>query len=244
MLSHLRKILLTGGTSGIGRHLVDRLCDAGHQLVVLGRSETALARLKAERPAVAAYRCDLSNQQDVQDAAALIWADHPDLSVLINNAGVQFTPQFHQAGFRFDSIGYETTVNFLAPVWLTALSLQGLLAHPDGGHVVNISSGLAFYPKTTSAVYCATKAALRSFSQSLRYQQEGGVRVIEVILPVVDTPMTQGRGKGKMPAATAADHIMKGLRRGRPEIYVGRARLIPLLAVLAPWLIRDILRHG
>lgn len=244
MLSHPRKILLTGGTSGIGRCLVDRLCNAGHHLVVLGRSEAALTALKVERPTVAVYRCDLSNQQDIEDAAATVWADHPDLSVVINNAGVQFTPQLHQAGFRYASIAYETTVNFLAPVWLTSLSLPGLLAHPDGGHVVNISSGLAFYPKTTSAVYCATKAALHSFSQSLRYQQEGGVRVIEVILPLVDTPMTRGRGTGKMPADQAADQIMRGLRRGDSEIYVGRSRLIPPMARIAPWLIRDILRRS
>lgn len=244
MLSHPRKILLTGGTSGIGRHLVDRLSDAGHHLVVLARSEAALTALKVERPTVAVYRCDLSSQQDIEDAAATVWADHPDLSVVINNAGVQFTPQFHQAGFRYDSIAYVTTVNFLAPVWLTSLSLPGLLAHPDGGHVVNISSGLAFYPKTTSAIYCATKAALRSFSQSLRYQQEGGVRVTEVILPIVDTPMTSGRGSAKIPVDKAVDQIMRGLKPGRSEIYVGRARLIPPLARLAPWLIRDILRRG
>ena len=244
MLSHPRKFLLTGGTSGIGRELVDRLDDAGPQVVVMARSETALDALKAERPSVAVHRCDLSNQEDIEEAIQEVWAEHPDISVLINNAGVQFPPQLHEVGFRFDSILYETTVNFLAPVWLTSLSLPGLLAHPDGGCIVNISSGLAFYPKTNAAVYCATKAALRSFSQSLRYQQEGGVRVIEVVLPLVDTPMTRGRGTGKMPAPQAADQIMKGLRRGRSEIYVGRARLIPLLAVLAPWLIRDILRRG
>lgn len=244
MLSQPRKILLTGGTSGIGRCLLDRLDDAGHQVVVLGRSEAALEALQAERPSVAVYRCDLSHQQDIEDAVEAVWRDHPDISVLINNAGVQFTPQLHQANFRYDSIGYETTVNFLAPVWLSYLSLPGLLSHPHGGHVVNITSGLAFYPKTTSAVYCATKAALRSFSQSLRYQLEGGVRVTEVILPIVDTPMTRGRGSGKMPVEQAVDQIMRGLKRGRSEIYVGRARLIPPLTRLAPWLIRDILRRG
>lgn len=244
MLSYPRKILLTGGTSGIGRQLVDRLCDAGHQVVVLARSEAALTALKAERPTVDVYRCDLSDQQDIEDTIEAVWNDHPDLSVLINNAGVQFLPQLHEAGFRYDSIRYETTVNFLAPVWLSALCLPGLQSHPDGGRIVNISSGLAFYPKTTSAVYCATKAALHSFSQSLRYQQEGGVRVIEVILPIVDTPMTRGRGSGKMPVAQAADQIMRGLRRGRSEIYVGRSRLIPPLARIAPSLIRDILRRG
>jgi short-subunit dehydrogenase involved in D-alanine esterification of teichoic acids len=244
MLSQPRKILLTGATSGIGRRLVDRLGDAGHQVVVLGRSQAALAALQAERPSVAVYRCDLSNQQDIEDAIEAVWSDHPDISVLINNAGVQFTPQLHHTDFRYDSIGYETTVNFLAPVWLTSLCLPGLLSHPRGGHVVNISSGLAFYPKTTSAVYCATKAALRSFSQSLRYQLEGGVGVTEVILPIVDTPMTNGRGSKKMPVEQAADQIMRGLKRGRSEIYVGRARLIPPLASIAPWLIRDILRRG
>lgn len=244
MLSRPRKILLTGGSSGIGRVLVDRLHAAGHALVVPGRSEAALSNLRREVPTLATYRCDLSNQQDVEDAAAAIWNDHPDISVLINNAGVQFTPRFTEAGFRYDSVRYETTVNFLAPVWLSLLSLPGLLSHPDGGHVVNISSGLAFYPKTGSAVYCASKAALHSFSQSLRYQLEGGVRVTEVVLPVVDTPMTRGHGDRKISADQAVDEIMRGLRRRRAEIYVGRARLIPLLARIAPGLLRDILRRG
>lgn len=143
MLSQPRKILLTGGTSGIGRCLVDRLTDAGHQVVVLGRSEAALAALQTKRPSVAVYRCDLSRQQDIEDAAQAVWSDHPDISVLINNAGVQFTPQLHQANFRYDSISYETAVNFLAPVWLSYLSLPGLLSasawRPCGQHHIGAS---------------------------------------------------------------------------------------------------------
>jgi uncharacterized oxidoreductase len=136
-------------------------------------------------------------------------------------------------------------VNFLAPVWLSYLALGVFQANARRSAIVNVSSGLAFYPKTSSAVYCATKAALHSLSQSLRYQLEGtNTRVVEAFLPVVDTPMTAGRGEEKISAAQAALEIVAGITRGHNEIFVGRTRWLPVLTRISPAIPRTILKHG
>ena len=111
--------------------------------------------------------------------------------------------------------------------------------------IVNVSSGLAIYPKTGSAVYSATKAALHSFTQSLRYQLEDtGVHVFEAIVPMVDTPMTAGRGSGKISAQECAKQMIAGIHANRDEIYIGKARLLPLLSRLAPGTAKRILKNA
>lgn len=137
----------------------------------------------------------------------------------------------------------EVNINLLAPALLTQVLLPALEAAGPGAAIVNISSGLAFYPKRETALYCATKAGLHSLSQSLRYQLEGSkIRVIEAILPLVATPMTEGRGHGKMSAEDAADAILDGITLGKSEIYIGKSKLLPLLSRIAPAIPRKILR--
>lgn len=165
------------------------------------------------------------------------------LEVLVNCAAIQNTPKLIDRDFRFDAIAPEVITNFVAPVWLSHLLLPDLLTRSEAT-IVNISSGLAFYPKTTSAVYCATKAALHNFSQSLRYQlAETTVCVMEVILPLVDTPMTRGRGRGKVSPEYAAQKIIEGIQRNRNEIYVGKARLLPLMMRIWPSHVKRILQR-
>lgn len=145
--------------------------------------------------------------------------------------------------FNFDSIEHETIINFLSPVWMTTLLLPLLLNSNSCASIVNISSGLALAPKMNSAIYCANKAALHSYSQSLRYQlANADIRVHEAILPLVDTPMTAGRGRNKLTADEAASGIIQGITRGVDEIYIGKARLLPMLMRLSPSLVKRILR--
>ncbi len=237
-------ILLSGGTSGIGYQLLDQLHDRGHRLVVIARNENRLQQLVTQYESVATYTCDLSSRSQIESVATKIADRHPDISMLINNAGVQYTPSLLDDDFSFDSIEYEMTVNFLSHVWLTALLLPNLLQQNNTAAIVNISSGLAFAPKTRSAIYCASKAAIHSFSQSLRYQlADTPVRVQEVILPLVDTPMTQGRGSNKISAACAATQIIRGIERQQPEIYIGKAKLLPLLMRISPSTVRKIMRR-
>jgi uncharacterized oxidoreductase len=172
-------------------------------------------------------------------------AAHPDISILINNAAVQLTPTFISDDFDFDGIGYEITTNLTSPLWITSLLLAGTLVRQKEALIVNISSGLAFFPKRESAVYSASKAALHSISQSLRYQlEETSVGISEVILPLVDTPMTHGRGKGKISPVSAARGIIEGIENGRKEIYLGKARLLPVLMWVAPFIVKNILKRN
>ena len=109
--------------------------------------------------------------------------------------------------------------------------------------IVNVGSALACHPKTTSAVYSATKAGLRMFSDALSVQhQAGAVRVVDVVLPLVDTPMTSGRGKGKISAAYAAKEILHALEPGATRIHVGKARLLRLFEIIAPPVAAAIIR--
>ena len=143
------------------------------------------------------------------------------------------------------SIEYETQVNFLAPVWLTTLLLPTLMQNQNTTAVVNISSGLAFAPKTSSAIYCATKAAIHSYSQSLRSQLVGtNIRVQEAILPLVDTPMTKGRGKHKMSADEAARQIIDGMSKQSEEIYVGITKMLRFVNRLSPSLVKNLMKRA
>lgn len=224
--------------------LVQELHERGNRTVVMGRSRTKLDDLEKCFDTVTTYPCDLSRRGQVEEAMDQITARHPDISLLINNAAVQFTPTFIADDFEYSGIDVEITTNLTAPLSITSLFLSSVLPRQSQARIVNISSGLAFYPKTGSAVYCATKAAIHSVSQSLRYQLEKTpVAVTEVILPLVDTPMTHGRGSGKLSAKDAATAIIEGIEAGRDEIYVGKARfLLPLMRV-APGIVKRMMKR-
>jgi uncharacterized oxidoreductase len=234
-LSSHTKILLTGGTSGIGAVMREMLIVAGHDVIVMARTASRLD------PHERLHRrdCDLSDASAVRASIADIVHDHPDITVLINNAALQYDRPLTDADFDPARMIDEVAINLIAPALITHHLIKAAPLHA----IVNISSGLAFFPKQRSALYCATKAALHSFSTSLRYQLEGqNIQVSEAILPLVDTPMIEGRGSGKMTAHAAAAAILAGVKQGLPQIYIGKARLIPIFARLAPSIGRKILR--
>lgn len=234
LLDRPAKVLVTGGTSGVGAALTGMLLAGGHQVVVLARRAGDMA----PQPGLHPVPCDLSDVPAVQDAAARIAATHPDLRILIHNAAVQHALPLSSSTPAM--LIEEATVNLLAPALLTQALAPAL---GKGGAIVAITSGLATFPKERAGLYAATKAGLHSFALSLRYQMEGrGIAVIEVVLPLVDTPMTAGRGRGKITAEAAAAAILRGVAEGKPVIRVGAARALPLIAALAPWLGRRMLR--
>lgn len=245
MLTSSSTILLTGGTSGIGLALLQQLHAQGHTLIVIARNQHKLLRLQTEYERVTTYKCDLSSREHVESLCDEIAKTHPELNIVINNAGVQHTPCFIDNDFSYDTIEYETTVNYLAPVWISYLLLPVLLNNNKPSAIVNISSGLVFAPKKNSAVYCASKAALHSISQSLRYQlAETNVTVHEAIMPLVETPMTAGRNtKYMLSADEAARQIIKGMMYEKNEVYVGRAKLLRLLMRISPALVKRMMRR-
>ena len=238
-LSRPSKIVLTGATSGIGACLRERLVARGHHVIAISRSASNLQAAVG----LDALDCDLASIDAVRAMASRISDEHGPIDCLINNAALQYAMPLTAPDFEPEQMIAEANINLLAPALLAQALLPSLQAAGPGAAIVNISSGLAFFPKRETALYCATKAGLHSFSQSLRYQLEGSdIRVIEALLPLVATPMTEGRGQGKMPAEAAADAILDGIARGRSEIYIGKSKLLPLLSRIAPAIPRRILR--
>ena len=170
--------------------------------------------------------------------------DFPDVSILVNNAGVQFTQPF--ATQTADQIAQEININLTAPAQLTLAFLPILTAQREAA-VVNVSSGLAIVPKETCALYCASKAALHSFSQTLRWQLENSpVRVFELMPPMVATPMSQGKGHAhlKISPDELADEFWRDFQCNRYEIMGGKTKLLYWLNRLSNTLAQRMMRKG
>ncbi|MEM7427460.1 MAG: SDR family NAD(P)-dependent oxidoreductase [Pseudomonadota bacterium] len=238
-----KNILITGGTSGIGYELLRQL-HADNSVSVIGRASAGLDKLKAEFAGITVYEADLSQTDEVARAADQIVKAGHALDVLINNAAVQHTPWFLDDDFCVETIEREINVNLAAPAILTYLTLPVLL-QSEQAIVLNINSGLGLVPKTSSAVYCATKGGLNLLSQALRNQlEEGGVRVMQAFLPLVDTEMTRGRGAGKISADEAVERILAGMQGKHHDIDVGKVKLLRFLMRLSPAIARNIMRRG
>lgn len=239
LLTAPRTILLTGATSGVGAALCAILLAQGHRLIAVSRRASRMAAGDVLVP----IDCDLADPGAVRAAMRTIVARHPDIGLVINNAAVQHPRPLTDPDFDPATLIEEAHVNLVAPALIAHAVLPALRATDRPTAIVNIGSGLAFHPKRDTGLYCASKAGLRSFSQSLRYQLEGTtVRVIEAILPLVDTPMTAGRGRGKLAADAAAQAILDGVAKGSEEIFVGKARLLRLLDAIAPAIPRRVLK--
>lgn len=238
-LSQPSTIVLTGATSGIGAHLMSQLLAAGHRVIAVSRRASALE----PHPALECMDCDLAVPKAIRMLASDLSLRHPRIDLLINNAALQYGVPLTAPQFDPDAMIAEAQINLVAPALLAHGLLEALERAGSAAAIVNLSSGLAFYPKRDTALYCATKAGLHSLSQSLRYQfAPKRVRVIEAILPLVATPMTAGRGGDKMDADAAARAILVGIAKGQDEIHIGKARLLPLLTRIAPSIVRRMLR--
>lgn len=236
-------ILITGGTSGIGRALIEQLAADNRKIIVIGRDAKKLAMLQQEYTNLTPYLCELDQPDQLDKCLQLISRQHHYINLIINNAAIQYNKKFTDADFDPDSIQTEINTNLLAPMKICAHFLPLLLNTKTDSAIVNISSGLALFPKVSSAVYSATKAGLHNFSQSLGYQLENTqVKILEVILPLVDTPMTSGRGKNKLSADEAARQIIRGIQDNRSPIYPGKSRWIPIISRLSPALMARIMR--
>lgn len=185
-------ILVTGGGTGIGRGLAESFHQLGNDVVIAGRRREPLQAVADANPGIEYLTLDQSDPLDIERFAAEIAERHLALNVVINNAGVQRVEDLTIG----DLGAAEETVaiNLLGPIRLTAALLPGLLRQPHAA-IVNVTSGLAFMPSALTPTYCATKAAMHSYTQSLRFQlRETSIQVIEVIPPQVQTALQGERG--------------------------------------------------
>lgn len=238
-----KRILITGATSGIGQKLVEKLYQH-NQIYIIARNADKISELKKSAPMASAFVADLSDLNSVNEAAKKILLEVNQLDLLINNAAVQNTPTLIDRNFDYCSIAEEITTNFSAICCLTYLLLPAL-NRDHKAIILNVNSALGIAPKKTSAVYCATKAALNHFSLSLGYQLEAtNIEVQQAFLPLVDTPMTEGRGNNKMPIETAAELMIKGIENSVVENNIGKTKLLRVLNRLSPSLAKSIMRKS
>jgi uncharacterized oxidoreductase len=221
-------VLVTGGTSGIGRALAVELDHRGNQVIICGRREDRLAEVRTHNPAIVTRVCDLADAEQRERLADWLLDRHPELNVLVNNAGLQL-PFDATRPVEVDRVRREAELNLVAPVHLTSL-LAGHLAGRPGATVVNISSGLAFAPLAEVGFYSATKAAVHSLTLTMRHQYKAlGIRVVEIAPPAVDTELGAERradptqSHGGMPVTEFVARAMAAMESGLDEIMVGGA---------------------
>ncbi|MBC8120798.1 MAG: SDR family oxidoreductase [Gemmatimonadaceae bacterium] len=181
-------ILITGGGSGIGRALAEVFHAQGNQVIITGRRKEALDNTTAANPGMKSLVLDVEDSASIRSFGTQVATDYPTLNVLINNAGIMRTEDVHQQDDLADAEATVTT-NLLGPIRLTA-ALLPLLKQQPHSTIMTVSSGLAFVPMTATPTYCATKAAIHSYTQSLRHQlKETTVEVLELIPPYVQTEL-------------------------------------------------------
>lgn len=219
-------ILITGGGSGIGRALAEQFHKLGNQVILAGRRLSALEEATAGNPGMKSIVLDVENSASIASAVAQLTKDFPKLNVLLNNAGIM-RPEDILKSSTADAEATITT-NLLGPIRLIATLLPHLLAQP-AATILNVSSGLAFVPLAMTPTYCATKAAIHSYTQSLRYQlQKTSIKVVEIVPPWVATELmgatpTDPRA---MPLADFIAETMRILSTDVEEVCV--ERVLPL----------------
>ena len=228
--------LVTGGTDGIGLEIARQLLAKGAAVIVCGRREDYLAAARAE--GMEAITADLSSASGC--VAFLKALGNRPLDILINNAGMSgnFGPDEPLDLALTDQAIF---LNLNAPMHLIGNLLPGLLARPEAA-IVNVTSGLAIAPRAGGPVYCATKAGLRSFTQSLRHNlRNSKVHVIEALPPVVETAMTAARPTKKMPPAECAAQIIDAIESNKAEANVGIVKILQMVHSISPALARRIM---
>lgn len=203
-------ILITGGGSGIGRELAHKWHDLGNTVIVAGRTQASLEETAAGHANIRTMVVDVGDAEDIARFAKNVVEVHPAINVLVNNAGIM---RFEDVTEERELGDAEATIatNLLGPIRL----IDGLIEHlkaQENAAIINVTSGLAFVPMPRTATYSATKAAMHSYTVSLRAKLEGKVEVIELAPPAVQTELTPGQStrEGYMPLDEFIEETMLG----------------------------------
>ena len=240
-------ILITGGSAGIGLAFAKKFIELKNKVIVTGRTEEKLQRAAGAVPGIDTIRCDAADASAVAAMAERVKKDHPELNVLINNAGIFHYKNLSNSGEDLSALTTEVDINVSGPIRTVAALVDILMQNK--GTIVNVSSGLAFVPLPAAPVYCATKAALHSYTLSLRSQlAEHGGRVIELMPPAVRTELTADLPDDAGFKIISTDELVaatvKGLRADRDEIRPGQANQLHWMSRIAPGFINGRLAKG
>lgn len=221
-------ILITGGASGIGLAIAQKFLENGNTVIICGRRADKLAAVKSRFPELHTRVADISNPDERIKLRDWVIANFPGLNILVNNAGIQHTFFLKQEN-SIGAITSEVTTNLISPIHLTNLFVPQLTKQEEAA-IVNITSGLAYIPVAATAVYCATKAALHSFTLSARHQlKDTSVKVFEIAPPIVDTELGHDgshkeREVAGIPPSQVASETFQAIQNDQFELAVGMAR--------------------
>jgi uncharacterized oxidoreductase len=227
-----KAVLITGGTSGIGKALAAAYLKAGASVAVCGRSQTALDLFSREHPQALAIQADVTNPQARAAMLEAIGRAFGRLDILVNNAGVFIERSFVADPDPTRGLDEEIAINLTGPIHLTH---EVLTRWPSPDAIVFVTSGFALVSPKRAPTYGATKAGLHAFADSLRLQLSGrGTQVLELLPPTVDTPMNANLMGKKMAPEKVATVTLKALAAGREMALPGDTALLPLLLRVAP----------
>ena len=232
-----RTILITGGSAGIGLAFALKFLELGNTVIVTGRRQTALDEVKAKYPKLHTIQGDVADPAQIASLATRVKAEYPRLDVLMNNAGIMLHKNLKVPAPDLDGLMAEMNINVGGVIRMTSAFIDILAGNK--GTVINVSSGLAFVPLPSAPIYCATKAAVHSYTQSLRFQlEETGVEVIELMPPAVKTELSADIAEGDGIALMTTDELVKqsfaSFKTGALEIRPGQAKQLALMRRLAP----------
>ena len=232
-----RTILITGGSAGIGLAFALKFVELGNEVIVTGRRQAVLDEVKAKYPKLHTIQSDVANPAQIAALAARVKADFPKLDVLMNNAGIMIHKNLKAPAADLAGLMAEMNINVGGVIGMTSAFIDILTANK--GTLINVSSALAFVPLPSAPIYSATKAAIQSYTQSLRFQlEETGVEVIELMPPAVMTDLAADIAEGDGITLMTTDELVKqsfaSLKAGALEIRPGQAKQLALMRRLAP----------
>ena len=228
-------ILISGGSAGIGFEMAKILLAKGNEVIITGRNPDRLQQAVAQLPGVTGIVSDITKEEDVEKLVDTLKADFPKLNMVINNAGQAFVNTLQNEN-AFEKAGEEMLTNYLSVIRINE-KLLPLLSSQAESAIVNVTSIVAFVPNNIVSTYSASKAALHSYSQSLRIilAKTGNVKVFELMPPMVNTDFSQeiGGANGISPVVVAED-LIQSLENDIYEIHVGLTADIYNLSRSAP----------
>jgi uncharacterized oxidoreductase len=232
-----RTILITGGSAGIGLAFALKFLELGNEVIVTGRRQAVLDQVKAKHPKLHTIGSDVADPSQIASLAAKVKADFPKLDVLVNNAGISRYRNIKTPAADLTELMVEMNINVGGVLRMTSAFIDILSA--NRGTLINISSGLAFVPLPCLPIYCATKAAIHSYTQSLRFQlEDSDVEIIEIMPPAVKTDMTADLSEGDGITLISTDELVRrsfaSLKAGALEIHPGQSKQLALMRRVAP----------
>ena len=232
-----RTILITGGSAGIGLAFALKFVELGNEVIVTSRRQAVLDKVKAKHPKLHTVQSDVADPAQIAALAARVKAEFPRLDVLMNNAGIMQYKNLTAPAADLAGLMAEMNTNVGGVIGMTSAFIDILTANK--GTVINVSSALAFVPLPAAPIYSATKAAIHSYTQSLRFQlEQTGVEVIELMPPAVKTDLVadiaEGDGITLMTTGELVKQSFASFKAGALEIRPGQAKQLALMRRLAP----------